>query len=231
MWTAAKKTAYNSLNAIRNSAIMGKSVKDIIKEQLGVKGFSLARLYQLTGIPERYLTGILEANTKNLPALPYVRGYLLKIAAALGLNGNDLWREYQREAEIQSSGLKDRLPENRYAIKTRKMRWPILMTAVIVLLGGYLALNAGNIFGHPSLTIYSPKESLTVTASAIQSLAGKINPKDILKINGEEIVVSLNGEFNEFYDLQAGLNTFEITVKRLLGKKTKVVKQVIYENK
>lgn len=207
---------------------MEKSVQEVIREQLEIKGISPAKLHQLTNIPERYLTGILEMDDRNVPALPYLRGYLLKIGGVLDLNGPELWKKYQREAEIQSSGLKDRLPENRYSLKAKKRKWLIPTVLAVLLAGGYLVLNAGNIFGNPSLTVYSPAENILITASAIYNVAGKIDSRDILKINNEEIVANPDGEFNEFYNLQPGQNTFTITVKRLLGKETKVVKQIIY---
>ncbi len=207
---------------------MEKSLKELLKEQLELKGISMQRLHQLTSVPERYLAGILEIDPRNIPALPYVRGYLIKIGEILGLDGEELWKKYKKETEIKSSGEKDCLPENRYAIKTINRRWTILVV-IVVLAIGYATLNAGRILGRPELTIHSPIQDQTITANTIYNLSGKINPRDTLKINGEEVVVETDGQFDKFYSLQPGLNTFVFSVKRLLGKEARVVKQLIYQ--
>ncbi|MEK9185997.1 MAG: helix-turn-helix domain-containing protein, partial [Patescibacteria group bacterium] len=200
---------------------MEKSAGEILKEQMGIKGFSIIRLQQTTGIPERFLIGLVETDLKNLPAKPYVRGYLLKVALALDINGEEFWKKYNTELEVHSSGLKDRLPTNRFAIKNIKKKWVVIgLTSAILLTYGVLNLN--RIVGSPMLAIYSPSEEITITATALYSLSGKINPEDTLKINEEGVLVDTNGEFNRFYNLHAGINTFEISTKRLLGRETKV---------
>lgn len=209
---------------------MDKNIQELLAEQLAAKNISIQRLQHLTGIPERYLLGIIEGDSRNVPPLPYVRGYLLKIGEVIGLNNEELWKKYKAESEIQSSGLKDRLPENRYAIRTIEKRWFVLVLGLIAIIV-YAGFNLNHILGRPTLSIYSPAEKTILTAATIYNFSGKINPRDTLKINNEEVIVSPDGEFNQFYNLQFGLNTFEISVKRLLGKETKVVRQIIYENK
>src|SRR3989344_1531730 len=102
-----------------------KNLKDILQEYLELKGYSLPRLQQATGIPERYLEAMIKGEFHKMPAAPYFRGYLLKIAEVLNMDGQELWRQYQKEMEIKSSGPSDRLPENRFAIKSIKKSWII----------------------------------------------------------------------------------------------------------
>ncbi|MEK7149917.1 MAG: helix-turn-helix domain-containing protein, partial [Patescibacteria group bacterium] len=54
-----------------------KTIKEVVGEAIGIRGFSVERLSSLTDVPERYLKAILNEEPEQLPALPYVRGYLI----------------------------------------------------------------------------------------------------------------------------------------------------------
>ena len=83
--------------------------------------------------------------------------------------------------------------------------------------------------GRPVITIESPLSATLVTSFPSYDFIGKMDDRDKLFINGEEVYVDKNGQFQKNYNLQPGLNTFEITAKRFLGQETKVVKQIIYQ--
>lgn len=205
-----------------------KSLKDFIAEKLDVKGFNLEKTFQATGIPKHYLEAIFKGAWHKLPPAPYTKGYFKKIEGLLEFETDSLWNKYQEEAEIKTSGAEDRLPENRFAIKTKnkKWLWPVLLGAALIT---YLSFNTARLIGVPKLEIFAPFSATTITSWPDISVSGEINPKDKLLINGEEIYVDKSGRFQEDYKLQTGLNTFEFAAKKFLGKETKVVKQVIYQ--
>lgn len=207
-----------------------KSLKELIQEQVELKGLSAARLQQLTGIPERFLQALLQGEFNKMPAAPYVRGYLMKISEILNLNGEEIWRHYKKETEVKTSGAADRLPENRFAIKTVKnKKGVIIWTAIAIAMIVYLVFNINRILGRPSITITIPSSEISMTTYPAVTLTGKIDPKDTLKINGQEITVNKNGEFEKTHSLQLGLNNFEFSIKRFLGKETNVARQIIYQ--
>lgn len=205
-----------------------KSLKDIILERVETKGFDLEKIFQHTGIPKHYIDEILEGEWQKLPAAPYAKGYFKKLESALDFEPDYLWNIYKNEVEILSSGAEDKLPENRYAIKTasRKWIWPVLVIAII---GIYLGINASHLIGRPDLKISNPLEATLITNVGSFILSGEADSNDKLFINDEEVYVDKNGHFQENYNLQPGLNTFEIIAKRFLGKEIKVVKQIIYQ--
>lgn len=205
-----------------------KTLKDFLRETIELKGYSLDRLSHLSEIPHRYLELILDGNYAKLPAAPYIRGYLVRLASILELNGEEIWQAYKKEIAPKSSGKNDKLPENRFAIKTVKKGWIFAGLAAILLLV-YGGINAGQLIGKPRITVFSPTENSSVTAEATALLSGKINPRDKLTINGSEVPVGKSGEFSENYNLEGGVNTFEIVVKRLLGRETKIIKQIFYQ--
>ncbi len=207
---------------------MDKQLKDILREQIQLKGLTLERLRQQTGIAERYLTAFLEGQREKLPAAPYVRGYLIKLASVLDLNGQELWQIFKNDLMVRSSGSADRLPENRFALKTMDRRY-LAAGVVVILLLIYAATNINRFLGRPTIKIVSPSvETLVTTANAI-TLLGTINPADRLFIDGEEVRVLENGEFQKIYSLQPGLNPIEFKVRKFLGRELTITKQVIYQ--
>lgn len=206
---------------------MDKSLKETIEEQLSIKGFSLERIAEITDIPLRYLEALIQGNTKKLPAAPYVRGYLFKIGKILDFDGNELWEAYKKESGIKSSGPEDRLPSNRFAIKSINKKY-IVIALIIILLVGYLIWQAPRWLGQPPLTVY-PMEEKTSEPEVV--ISGKIEPRDKLTINSEEILVDSKGNFSKNYNLQEGPNTIEVKVKRFLGRETKIVRQIEYQPK
>lgn len=205
-----------------------KDFKTLFNEALEQKNMDLARLSQLTGVPDRYLSAFQNLNFQQLPAAPYVRGYLQKIASVLRLNAEELWQLYKKELAPKTSGALDKLPSNRFAIQSLNKNL-IVVLIIIALALLYFLINAGNIFGAPALKVTSPEASIISIAEPIVNLTGKFDSRDKLTVNGEEILGNGNGEFQAAFNLQPGLNTIEFKVKRFLGKETVILRQVLYE--
>jgi lambda repressor-like predicted transcriptional regulator len=207
---------------------MEKSFNETLKEQFRNKGCSVEKLSGLTSIPDRYLTALLEGDFKKLPAVPYVRGYLIKIAAILDLNPQELWESYKNDQGIKSSGAEDKLPANRFAIKQVNKKMALGAIAG-VLVGAYLIWNVGHLIGRPKLEIGYPLAQTVIVAEPFMKLTGNIDPADKFFINEQETVVGSEGAFEMDYNLEPGLNTLELKVKRFLGRETKAVRQIIYQ--
>lgn len=205
-----------------------KSLREILKAQMDIKGLTKKRLADLTGISERYIEGLMEGNFLKLPSAPYVRGYLIKISSILDLDAKETLTLYKKEEGVKTSGPTDKMPHNRFAIKPINKKF-ILAFLLILLVGAYLIKNASRLIGEPELTIANPFAQTAIVANPLIELTGKINPKDKLLINNEETAVNSDGTFEKLYNLQIGLNTVEFSAKKILGREARVVKQIIYQ--
>ncbi len=206
-----------------------KLLKDILREEMQAKGFTPLRIRRETGIAERYITAFLEGDPKKLPAAPYARGYLMTIGRLLQVDGNELWDLYEKETEhIKRSGPADLLPGNRFAMKKINKGW-IVGGIVLVLVIIYSIANFNRFLGVPTIRIDYPTEETTVTTKSPMVITGQIDPRDAFSIGGEEISVDHDGRFTKSYPLEPGLNTIEFSVRKLLGRETKVTRQVIYQ--
>lgn len=205
-----------------------KDFKTLIGEGLDHRSINLERLSQITNIPGRYVEAIQNLDISRLPASPYVRGYIKKIAGVLNLNYSELWQLYEKELNHKTSGAFDKLPTNRFAIQSMGKKG-IALSLVVLLVLVYILVNAANLFGTPPLGITRPSGSTFIAADSVIVLEGKFNPKDKLTINEEEKLGDANGNFSVPFNLQPGLNTIEFKVKRFLGKETIITKQVLYQ--
>ncbi len=205
----------------------GKLLKDILQEGLDNQGWGIKKLTEDTSIQERHIRLLLDGDLKKLPPAPYVRGYLLKICRALELDMQDVWQTYKNEVEGGSSGPLDLLPSNRFAIQSKAKKF-LIWGGLGILIISYLGWNSRQLIGSPILQIIAPKEETTITEESLIVIEGLTDYSNKLTINNEQIYLEKNGQFKKEYDLQEGINTFEILAKKFLGQEIKIIKKVIY---
>ncbi len=206
-----------------------KSLSELIIETLKLKGMTLEKLSQSTGVSESSLELLIEERFTSLPSAPYVHGYLMKIAEALNLDGNDLWQRYLRNnEELRRSGEEDLLPHNRFITKEINKK-VVVIIAGLVIVAGYFALRLPSLFGTPELTLKNLGGNPTVVQSVNFLIEGNMDPSDTLSVNGEMVYPDKEGYFKKSIVLQPGFNTLVFQVKQLLGNAYSVTKQIYYE--
>ncbi len=206
-----------------------RGLANLILEALKLKGFTLDKLSQLTGVSERSLALLLEERFEKLPSAPYVHGYLVKIAEVLNLDGQKLWQEYlKNNSGIRRSGQEDTLPFNRFAIP--KLSKKIIVAAgVIIIVLILIIFRLPAFFGQPELKISNINDNPTVVQDSDFTVHGIMNPADELTINGEAVYPDKDGNFDKSILLQSGFNNIVFQTKKLLGKIYTVTKQIFYQ--
>ena len=204
-----------------------KNITEIFHEALEIRGLNIEKLAELTDIPKMYLTALYDADFKKLPATPYVRGYLMKIAEILKIDGEMLWQTFKNE-NITTSGANDKLPSNRFLIKPLKKRvFTFGFFAILVVI--YLAWQGSNLLGSPKIEITNPAFPTIIVNEQNLTLSGETDKQNKLTINNEEIFINDDNKFEKEIFLQPGVNTIEFKIKKLLGKEVKVMRQIIYQ--
>jgi hypothetical protein len=205
-----------------------KDFRTILNDLMEQKNLTAKRLAELTNIPERFIEALQKMDIKNLPAIPYVRGYLKKLSEILHLNYEELRALYEKELIHRASGASDKLPANRFAIQSFKKKGVIISVVILTLLL-YILINVPSFFGLPPLEVSYPNSPTTIVTNPVIVLEGKFNPKDKLTINNKEQLGDANGQFRVTFNLQPGLNTVEFKVKRFLGRETQIIRQILYQ--
>lgn len=200
------------------------SITSVLKELMETRGLTAGKLSEMTDVPQRFITSLVNGDFNNLPSEPYIRGYLFKIAGVLSADPNFLWKSFRQSSDIHSSGSGDLLPVNRFSLEkvSSKKLW-LILAAIVVLI--FLGFRINSILGKPTLEVTLPE----TTADQTINVTGKVNPGDTLTLNNEVVYSNESGEFTEEVRLEPGLNTLEFRVKRYLGRETKTVKQVFYQ--
>ncbi len=192
------------------------------------KGVSLKKLTELTGIAPSHIENMLRGDFEGLPSAPYFRGYLIRIGNVLDFSGEEWWKKIKEENNVRNSGPADSLPENRFMKRSApKWLWLVVPAAIVVV--AYLALELPRVLGKPALTIAYPTENPFTTTSSTVTFHGTVANADSLDLNGSPVTIAPDGSWQENVLLQDGLNTFQISAKKFLGRETDLLEQVLYQ--
>ncbi|MBI4993464.1 helix-turn-helix domain-containing protein [Candidatus Wolfebacteria bacterium] len=209
-------------------ANLSKTFSETLREIFDLRGLNAKKISEITDISEVYVAALLNNDTKKLPALPYARGYILKIAEVANIDPKDLIELYKKEIP-EYIGEKDKLPFNRFSrklIDKKKLIFQIIIMAALI----YLIFRIDDLVGVPKIEIINPAENYLIVSEPFINISGVAqNFFDKLTINGEEIPINKNGLFEKKLELHPGENNIEFKIKRFLGRELKVVRKVIYQ--
>lgn len=204
-----------------------ESFEIFLEEKIRSHGLSFRKLSEMTGITTKHIENLAHGKFDDLPPAPYLRGYLEKLGTVLDFDGDAWWETLRREGMLAGSGEEDRLPENRFAQKPfKKGIWVAIVLAVFL---SYLGFRSSAILGKPALTLLSPEERTSRTETGIIIVRGTLTNGSRVRINNEEVRINPQGYFQKEIALQPGLNTIEVVATKLLGRETKIIRQIFYE--
>jgi transcriptional regulator with XRE-family HTH domain len=207
----------------------GGDFQSFLNAKLKEQGLTFKKLSEISGISLKHLENLNSGNISELPAAPYVHGYLLKLGQILDFDG-DKWWQLLKEEEISTSGAEDQLPKNRFSKKPLgKKIWLILAVFLIIL---YFGLRFSKIFGRPEIIITYPKDNITVVNTNEIIITGELKGGDKIMLSSpvsEQIPIDTRGLWQKNIRLDSGANNIEITAKKFLGREAKITRQIIYE--
>ncbi len=200
---------------------------NFFNERMRERGFNLKRLSELSGISVKHLEALRGGYFENLPSAPYFRGYLFKLGTILDFDADSWWQHMKTAAAAQQLKAADDLPKNRFS--KNPIGKYLVPAALALFLIFYIGFRFSKLLGQPVIAItYPPENLMTVTTNTI-SLTGRTTDSSELAVNGEPVTIQPNGDWQKTIVLQPGLNAFEITAKKFLGRETKIVRQIIYQ--
>lgn len=204
-----------------------RRLSETLIEAMKVKGLTTPKLAEATGVAERIIELLLTERFEELPAAPYVRGYLMKIAETLGTDGEMLWDAYGKyHREIRRAGQMDVLPANRFALP-RVSRKFLLGGVVALVIIGFVVSRF--FFGRQTFVFEVNIPEALVVATSTYILEGNVRAGDQLTVNGVTITLQSDGTFTHEWNLVDGFNTLRFSVIRPLEGEREFVKQIFYE--
>ena len=201
-----------------------RNISEILTEVMKERGVGVDALSNATDIPKRFIDSLVRGDFENLPAKPYVRGYLFKIAEALRIDQNILWQSYKNSTDLATSGEQDKLPTNRFAFKKMRTSGVVALFFLVILLV-FVGFKFNDMLGKPTIDVSLPE----FTTEDTITITGNVRPGDTLTLNKEVIYPNEEGYFEKRVQLQPGGNPLSFVVKRYLGRETVLDEHIFYQ--
>ena len=221
---------------------VGPTLPDRLAAARERKGVDLFRAERDTKIRSRYLAALERGDYRELPGAVYTKGFLRNYAVYLGLDPEDVLRQWRRERG-------DQLPAEPVVVAPRTIVDPprplafspsvvvaALMTFGVILFGVYLAVQLLRFAKPPTLTVTSPASAVVEVDDATTSfrLEGTATPGATVTVtipgNAQPLRVTAlsDGSWSAQVDLRRGTNQFDIdAVDPETGKPTETPQKVI----
>jgi len=188
------------------------------------KGVDLIRAERDTKIRVRYLSALEQGDYRDLPGAVYTKGFLRNYAIYLGLDPEDVLRQWRRERGDQVGPEPVIVPPRPLEAPTRPLRFSpsvvvaALLTAGVVLFFVYLSSQLLRYSRPPELAVTSPATAVFEVDENATSylLAGTATAGSTVTIRaaGQEqpfrVTALGDGTWSQRVDLRRGQNQFEI---------------------
>jgi Uncharacterized protein conserved in bacteria len=206
------------------------------------KGVDLARAERDTKIRVRYLSALERGDYRDLPGAVYTKGFLRNYAIYLGLDPEDVLRQWRRERGDQVGPEPIIMPPRPLEEPSRPLNFSpsvvvaALLTAGVVLFFIYLSAQLLRYSKPPELTVSSPATAILEVDDSTTSyrLAGTSSPGASVSIRapGQDqpyrVTALADGTWSAQVDLRRGQNRFEIdAVNSETGKTSDTPRTVV----
>jgi cytoskeletal protein RodZ len=220
----------------------GPSLPDRLTAARERKGVDLIRAERETKIRVRYLSALESGDYRDLPGAVYTKGFLRNYAIYLGLDPEDVLRQWRRERGEATAPAAVIVPPRPLAEPARPLNFSpsivvaALLTVGVILFFVYLGSQLLRYSRPPDLTVTNPAQAVFQVDEATSSftLAGTSTAGATITIvtPGQEepfrTTAQSNGQWSYQVDLRRGQNRFEISaVNPETGKAAETPRQVV----
>lgn len=217
------------------TSVETETIGSILKKMREDKDLGLEKLSLETKIQIKYLRWIEEDNYKKLPPQVYVEGFLKSCAKYFEEDPKKIISLFRKEQEIRDNISKDsvkikKIVKNKPIIISLKT---LLSALVFVLAAGayfYIYKQADFIFAPPKIQVFSPPQDVEVFDKDLDVI-GIASEGSQISINSQSVYSDESGKFQEKIYLNKGLNVIRISAENKIGKKTEIVRNIIYNDK
>lgn len=204
------------------------------------KGVDLYRAERDTKIRARYLAALERGDYRELPGAVYTKGFLRNYALYLGLDPDEILGQWRRErgdtgpAQPVIAVPRPLVAPRRGLTFSPGVLVAALLTVVVLLVGGYLAIQVMRFARPPTLTVTDPKVATLTVAEATSSytLRGTTIPGGTVTVEiaggSHQTSADSTGAWSIDVDLRRGKNQFKIdATDPETGKHAEQTRQVV----
>jgi len=209
--------------------IKTNTLGDIFKEKRQDKNLDLKEVEKETGVIKKFLQYIEEGDFHKIAGYVYAKGAVLKYADFLDLDKDKVLEKFNEimKPEKNSNICPPSSKEKEKPLFTFKTG--VFLTGIALVLI-YLGLNIVQVLAMPEIKVASPQKDLVTQKSSLL-IKGQTEKGADVFINNQPIQVN-KGSFKKTIELLPGVNTINISAKKVHSNKAEVVRKVLYkENK
>ena len=226
----------------RGEADPGPGLPDRLVAARERKGVDLVRAERDTKIRLRYLSALESGEYRDLPGAVYTKGFLRNYALYLGLDPEDVLRQWRRERGEATSPEAVIVPPRPLEEPARPLKFSpsvvvgALLTAGVVLFFIYLSAQLLRYSRPPDLTVTNPAQAVLEVSDTTTTyrLTGMTSPGSTVTIEtpGQaqpfRVTATASGEWSLQVDLRRGRNEFAIdAVNPETGKTSETPRTVV----
>jgi hypothetical protein len=222
---------------------LGPALPDRLAAARERKGVDLARAERDTKIRVRYLSALERGDYRELPGAVYTKGFLRNYAVYLGLDPEDVLRQWRHERGDQASPEPLVVPPKPIAEPARPLVFSptiivaALMTLGVVAFGVYLSVQLLRYAKPPVLAVTAPAEAFINVDDTVTSylLTGTATPGATVSVSAPgrdqpyRVTALADGTWTVSVELRRGRNQFDIaatdpeTGKQTESPRTRVI--------
>lgn len=208
-----------------------ESLGERLKKLRETAGFSRAEIARDIQAPSRFVEALEEDSYELFPAKVYALGFLKKFLHVLSVEEAEKYlREFNNEWEVRMYHKNPAIPlksaqSSKVYITPRRLSiiiGAVFLSTIMLFLGVRLV----NFISAPGIKLLEPANE-TVLKEPLTRIRGKTEKESLLTVNGREITIDSDGNFDEKIELVSGLNALEFLAKDRFGKESKVIRYVL----
>jgi len=221
------------MNAFKKKKISVETLGEYLQDARLAHRMDILQVSRLTQIPPKFLESLEEGNYDALPADVYIKGFIKSLAGVYQVPWEPLLQQFEKERGVDRSIKKNslrpeptsRLNSSRIMISPRSITFfsVIFLVGIAIL---YLVWQIRSVSTPPNLELFYPQEDIAITSRNIL-LRGQTDLDSRVYVNGQEILVGDNGEFQKVLNLSEGTNSLEIEADNKFNKKTTLERTIV----
>jgi len=209
-------------------------------ENLGAKlkairrsaNLTLSEMEAKTKIRKSFLKAFEESNYAALPDPVYAKNYLKIYVRALGGDVNYFLDQYEEECGTCDFMKNARLPRRRarafqFLVASRYVK-VLAVLAVAIAITSYVGYQVRAIVAPPDLLVYQPSDG-SLTGDALITVTGHAEDGAAVKVNGVDVLLSVDGSFEIDIALERGLNVIEIESTKRYSRPAMEYRRVVLQ--
>lgn len=225
-------------NGFIKTSVEVETPGNILKRMRSSKNITLEEISTATKIQLKYLRWLEEDSYQKLPSKVYIEGFLKSYANFLNEDPKEIIKIFRKE-----HGIRENIKGKDTDFKTIKpaansnpivisLKTAIIATSLLLAISAcyYIYKQAHFIFAPPKIEVFSPPQDIEIFDKTLE-IIGKSSEGSQVSINDQQIYADELGSFQEKIFLHTGLNVIKISSVNRVGKKTEVVRNVIYTEK